>query len=75
MGEWAFYNVVLSLLPVPLIWLALWLINANRNLFLIIRDGQGRHTQSIIGHAKRLGTGEGGRQGARPRRLTDTPGQ
>jgi hypothetical protein len=40
MGEWAFYNVVLSLLPVPLIWLALWLINANRSLFLIIRDGQ-----------------------------------
>lgn len=40
MGEWIFYNVALSLLPVPLIWLALWLINANRSLFLIIRDGQ-----------------------------------
>jgi hypothetical protein len=40
MTEWLMYDVVLALLPVPLVFLGTWLIGTPRGLFAIIRDGQ-----------------------------------
>ena len=38
--EWVAYNVLLSMLSIPLVILATWLGNNRKNLFDVIRDGQ-----------------------------------
>ena len=40
LDEWIVYNVILPLLPVPLVYFGFWLLSIKRKVVEIIKDGQ-----------------------------------
>jgi hypothetical protein len=38
--EWVFFNVVIPMIPVAIVWFLSWFIKTSQTIFSIIKDGQ-----------------------------------